>query len=60
MREPEPRVKDLKEVMYYEYDLMFHYFFALLRRADGANSVTAAGVKILTFLLDWGSTGIYD
>ncbi len=31
--------------MYYEYDLMFHYLLAALRRADDASSVTAAGVK---------------
>ena len=43
-KEPE-RVENQKGVMYYEYDLMFHYLLASLRRADGANSVTSAGVK---------------
>ena len=31
----------------YEYDLMFHYLLASLRRADGTNSVTSTGVKTL-------------
>ena len=43
-KDPE-HVEDQKGVMYYEYDLMFHYLLASLRRADGANSVTSAGVK---------------
>ena len=42
---PEKTAEDLKGVMYYEYDVMFHFLFASLRRADGANSVTSAGVK---------------
>ncbi len=31
---------DQKGVMFYEYDLIFHYLLASLRREDGANSVT--------------------
>jgi hypothetical protein len=42
---PEKTAEDLKGVMYYEYDVMFHFLFASLRRADGENSVTSAGVK---------------
>jgi hypothetical protein len=41
----EQEQNDQKGVMFYEYDLMFHYLLALLRRADGANSVTSTGVK---------------
>ena len=37
--------EDQKGVMYYEYDLMFHYLLASMRRADGANSITSTGVK---------------
>ena len=50
-RPPPPEVaeeqeqNDQKGVMFYEYDLMFHYLLASLRRADGANSVTSTGVK---------------
>jgi hypothetical protein len=33
-------------VMYHEYDLMFHYLLASLRRADGENSVTTNGTKL--------------
>jgi hypothetical protein len=36
---------DQKVVMYYEYDLMFHYLLASLCRADGVNSITLTGVK---------------
>ena len=42
---PEKTAEDLKGVMYYEYDVMFHFLFALLRRADGVNSETSAVVK---------------
>ena len=38
-------VQDMKGVMYYEYDLMFHYLLASLLRADGLNSVTSTGIK---------------
>ncbi len=31
---------DQMGVMYHEYHLMFYYLLAILRRADGANSVT--------------------
>ena len=41
----EKPAEDLKGVMYYEYDVMLHFLFASLRHADGANSVTSAGVK---------------
>ena len=37
---------DQMGVMYHEYDLMFHYLLASLRRADGENSVTANGTKL--------------
>jgi hypothetical protein len=37
---------DQMGVMYHEYDLMFHYLLATLRRADGANSVTTNGTKL--------------
>ena len=52
--ESEPRVEDLKGVMYYEYDLMFHYLLASLRRADGANSVTASGIKTFNIFAGLG------
>jgi hypothetical protein len=38
---------DQMGVMYHEYDLMFHYLLATLRCADGANSVTTNGTKLL-------------
>lgn len=41
---------DFKGVMFFEYDLMFHYLLASLRRADGANSVTSSGVKLFNIL----------
>ncbi len=50
----EPRVEDLKGVMYYEYDLMFHYPLASLRRADGANSVPSTGVKTFNIFAGLG------
>ncbi len=37
---------DQMGVIYHEYDLMFHYLLATLRRADGANSVTTNGTKL--------------
>ena len=37
---------DQMGVMYHEYDLMFHYLLATLRRADGANSVTTNETKL--------------
>jgi hypothetical protein len=37
---------DQMGVMYHEYDLMFHYLLAIMRRADGANSVTTNGTKL--------------
>jgi hypothetical protein len=37
---------DQMGVMYHEYDLMFHYLLASLRRADGKNSVTTNGTKL--------------
>ena len=37
-----------------EYDLMFHYLLAVLRRADGANSVTASGVKTFNIFAGLG------
>ena len=47
-------VEDQKGVMYYEYDLMFHYLLASLRRADGANSVTSTGVKTFNIFAGLG------
>ena len=41
----EQEQEDQKGVMYYEYDLMFHFLFASLHSADSANGVTSAGVK---------------
>ena len=38
--------EDQMGVMFHEYDLMFHYLLASLRRADGENSVTANGTKL--------------
>jgi hypothetical protein len=43
--------------MHFEYDLMFHYLLASLCSADGANSVTSTGVKLLNIWLDGDSTG---
>ncbi len=37
---------DQMGVMYHEYDLMFHYLLATLRRVDGANSETTNGTKL--------------
>ena len=48
------RVNDVKGVMYYEYDLMFHYLLASLRRADNANSVTSTGVKTFNIFAGLG------
>jgi hypothetical protein len=45
---------DSKGVMYFEYDLMFHYLLASMRRADGANSVTASGAKLFDILAGRG------
>jgi hypothetical protein len=49
-----PEKADSKGVMYFEYDLMFHYLLASLRRADGANSVTSTGVKLFDILAGRG------
>ena len=46
---------DQKGVMYHEYDLMFHYLLASLRRADGANSVTSTGVKTFDIFAGFGT-----
>ena len=43
-----------KGVMYHEYDLMFHYLLASLRRADGKNSVTATGTKLFDIFAGLG------
>ncbi len=45
---------DQMGVMYREYDLMFKYLLATLRRADGANSVEQS---YLTYLMGLVSTG---
>ena len=37
---------DQMGVMYHEYDLIFHYLLATLRRGDGANSMTTYGTKL--------------
>ena len=52
--EEDPDKDDSKGVMYFEYDLMFHYLLASLRRADGAKSVTATGVKLFNILAGRG------
>ncbi len=57
--EEEPEQDNQKGVMYHEYDLMFHYLLASLRRADGKDSVTASGTKLSMFLLERESTGNY-
>ncbi len=38
-------IQDMKGVIYYEYDLMFHYLLASMCHADGLNGVTSTGVK---------------
>jgi hypothetical protein len=48
------RIQDMKGVMYYEYDLMFHYLLASLRRADGLNGVTSTGVKTFNIFAGLG------
>ncbi len=48
------QIADQMGVMFHEYDLMFHYLLASLRRADGAKSVTES---YLTYLLGLGNTG---
>ncbi len=45
---------DQKGVMFHEYDLMFHYLLASLRRADGKNSVTATGTKLFDIFAGLG------
>ena len=45
---------DQKGVMFHEYDLMFHYLLASLRRADGKNSVTASGTKLFDIFAGLG------
>jgi hypothetical protein len=45
MLDTEPTA-DQMGMMYHEYDLMFHYLLATLRRADGANRVTTNGTKL--------------
>jgi hypothetical protein len=52
--EEDPEKADSKGVMYFEYDLMFHYLLASLRRADSANSVTATGAKLFDILAGRG------
>jgi hypothetical protein len=49
-QEEDPDKADFKGVMFFEYDLMFHYLLASLRRADGAKSVTSQGVKLFNIL----------
>jgi hypothetical protein len=46
--------EDQKGVMYFEYDLMFHYLLASLRRADGKNSVTSTGVELFNIFAGLG------
>ena len=46
--------QDNKGVMYHEYDLMFHYLLASLRRADSNNSVTASGTKLFDIFAGLG------
>ncbi len=43
--------------MFHEYDLMFHYLLASLRRTDGVNSVTSNGEKIFDVFAGLGDTG---
>ena len=45
---------DQKGVMFYDYDIMFHYLLASLRRADGTNSVTSTGVTTLDIFAGLG------
>ncbi len=44
-------------VMYHEYDLMFHYLLASLRRADGVNSVTSEREFFFDVIAGLGHTG---
>jgi hypothetical protein len=52
--EEEPEQDNQKGVMYHEYDLMFHYLLASLRRADGKDSVTASGTKLFNIFAGKG------
>jgi hypothetical protein len=54
LEEEDPDKVVYKGVMYFEYDLMFHYLLASLRRADGANSVPSAGVKLFDIFAGLG------
>ena len=54
IQEEDPDKDDSKGVMYFEYDLMFHYLLASLRRADGAKSVTTTGVKLFNIMAGRG------
>ena len=56
----EQEQEDQKGVTDNEYDLVFHFLLVSLRRADGSNSVTSAGVKTLDIFAGlgrWGGTG---
>ena len=56
--QPDPEEEAEKRgVMHYEYVLMFHYLSALLRRADGMNSVTRSGQRLFDIFAGIGNTG---
>ena len=56
--DPEEEGEERKGVLYYEYDLMFHYLqvLASLRHADGkdSDSVTKAGTKLFDIFAGLG------
>jgi hypothetical protein len=52
--DPEEEGEERKGVLYYEYDLMFHYLLASLRHADGKDSVTKAGTKLFDIFAGLG------
>ena len=53
-RRPRGRRRGEEGVLYYEYDLMFHYLLASLRHADGKDSVTKAGTKLFDIFAGLG------
>ena len=52
--DPEKEGEESKGVLYYEYDIMFHYLLASLRHADGKDSVTKAGTKLFDIFAGLG------
>ncbi len=50
----DPDEEDQKGVMYYEYDLMFHYLLVSLCSADGENCITSTGAKTFNIFAGLG------